>query len=89
MTVTDLVKAPGDLLDFLWDWTDFLGDDTIASVTWTATGLTNTLASNTTTTATVWLGGGTAAQGYPVTCQITTAAGRTAQYTEVVHVMNL
>lgn len=46
-------------------------------------------ASNTTTTATVWIANGTAGNSYPVTCQITTEQGRIAQRTESIAVENL
>jgi hypothetical protein len=37
----------------------------------------------------VWLGGGTADDNYNVTCQITTADGRVAQWSENVNVIAL
>jgi hypothetical protein len=91
-----LVKAPGDVLDFEWDWgTDgwLPQGDTIATVDWTAesgiTVETNPAPSNTSTTATVWIGGGTAGQTYTLTCQITTAAGRVGQWTQDLSIENL
>jgi hypothetical protein len=45
--------------------------------------------SNTTTSATVWIADGTPGHAYPVTCQITTQAGRIAQNTQTVNVLNL
>jgi len=78
------VKAANEVLDYQTNWSDWLGADTISSSTWTAdTGLTVDSDSNTTTTATVWLSGGTASEWdlkrYAVTNQIVTAAGRTAE----------
>lgn len=89
-----LVKAPTDILDFEWDWSVWMpSGDTISSVTFTATsGITietTPPVSHTATTATVWLGSGTAGTTYTVTCQITTAAGRVAQNTQNVNVVNL
>jgi hypothetical protein len=72
-------KDPDAVLDYQFDWSDWLTDgDTIqdASVTATA-GLT--VAPDLTVTATAvtcWLSGGTAGLDYTVTCHIETAGGR-------------
>lgn len=88
------VKAPEDILDFEWDWSVWLPTgDTIASVDWTAdSGVTiedSPASTNTTTNATVWLGGGTAGDTYNVTCQITTAAGRVSQWSQDLNIVDL
>lgn len=88
------VKASTDVLDFEWDWSTWLtGGDTISTVEWTAeSGITVEVSpapSNTTTTATVWIGGGTAGTTYTITCQITTAAARVAQWTQNLTIENL
>lgn len=71
-------KDPDAVLDYTIDWSTWLGDDTIATSGWTVpTGLTEDSDSNTTTTATVWLSGGTVGTVYTVTNEITTAGGRT------------
>ena len=68
---------PDAVLDYLFDWSDWLGADTIASHTVTAaTGLTVNSTEATTTAVTVWLSGGTEGVTYTVTCHIVTAAGR-------------
>lgn len=72
-------KDPDARLDYTVDWgaSGWLGADTIASVAWTVpAGLTSDANTSTTTTATIWLLGGTASTDYTVTCRITTAAGR-------------
>lgn len=70
-------KDPDAVLDYEVDWTAWLGDDTIASSIWlVGTGITQETASNTTTSATIWLSGGTAGSAYQVTNRITTTAGR-------------
>lgn len=78
------------MLDYSIDWEDWLGTDTIASVTWTVpTGLTKDSQSNTTTVATVWLSGGTADTLYAVECRIMTAGGRTQDKTVYLRVAQL
>jgi hypothetical protein len=73
-------KDPNAVLDYALDWADplnsWLGDQTIASVTWTvAPGLTLVSQSNTPTVAQVRLSGGTVGTTYSVACRITTNTG--------------
>lgn len=70
------IKDPDAVLDYLFNWTSFLGGDTISSYTVVASGLTIDSSSNTTTDVTVWLSGGTVYQKATVTCHIVTAGGR-------------
>ena len=73
-----IAKGLTGILDYTFNWADWLGVDTIATATWTVpTGLTKASQSNTTTTATAWLSGGKVGATYQVTCSITTAGGRT------------
>jgi hypothetical protein len=70
-------KSPASLLDYVFDFTDWLDGDTIASYTVSVSGVTLDSDSGTTTAVTVWLDGGTATSGLPsCTCAIVTAAGR-------------
>ena len=72
-------KDPESTLDYMVDWNaeNWLGDDTISSVSWEVPpGLTIENETNTTTTATVWLSGGTVGESYRVTNHIVTAGGR-------------
>jgi hypothetical protein len=71
------LKDPDDVLDYMIDWTAWLGTDSIATSTWVVpVGLTKTTDSHTATTATIWLSGGTANSTYTVTNHIVTAGGR-------------
>ena len=82
------VKDPNAVLDYEWDWSAWLGTDTIASHTVTAaTGLTVDSTEATDTAVTVWLSGGTVGQTYSVTCHVVTAAGREDDRTVTVTVM--
>lgn len=75
-------KDPASVLDYTIDWgTNWLADaETISSSSWTVeSGITQDSDSNTTTTATIWLSGGTAGSVYTVTNQIVTNSGRTAE----------
>lgn len=73
-----LGKNPGAVVDWVFDWADWLGTDTIASYALTEeTGLTIDSDSNTSTTVTVILSGGTDGETYTLDCSVTTAAGLT------------
>ena len=75
-------KDPNAVLDYTVDWETWLGGDTISTSAWTVgTGLTEDSDSNTTTSATVWLSGGTTGTDYACTNRIVTAAGRTEDRT--------
>ena len=83
------IKDPDAVLDFTVSWAEWLAEaeDTITSSTWTAeAGITIDSDSNTTTTATVWLSGGTATERYRVTNEIVTVGGRTDNRTITVKV---
>lgn len=99
------IKAPDEDLDYLFDWAGatapgpwLTGGDTIATSTWTVTGipgliivpgpLTMHTTSNSPTTATVWLSGGTVAAQYAVENTIVTAGGRTAVRTLTVSIFD-
>ncbi len=85
--MTTFIKDPDATLDYTIDWKKFLGTDTISSVTWVVpTGLTQVVVSNTTTTATIWLSGGTLNASYEVTNRMTSAAGRIDDRTFVITV---
>lgn len=79
MAVLDQKKDPDAVLDWVWDWNEWLEEiETISTSTFIASvGITMDSTSNTTKTATVWLSGGTAGQVYQVTNRIVTSAGRT------------
>ncbi len=80
-----IVKDPDAVLDYQFNWASWLGADTIASSSWTVpAGITQDSATNTTTTSTIWLSGGTAQTKYPVINRIVTAAGRTEERTMLV-----
>jgi hypothetical protein len=73
-------KDPSDIADYVIDWSRFLGVATIASAIVTVeTGITKVQQSNTTTSVTVRLSGGTAGAQYTITCQATLSTGEVFQ----------
>lgn len=81
------LKDPDAALDYVINWSDFLGADTIASDSWTVqTGITSDLQTNTATTSTIWLSGGTIGAEYALTNRIVTAGGRIEDKTIYVRV---
>jgi hypothetical protein len=85
-------KDPASILDYVFDWSTYLGTDTISTSSWSVTpsGLTITspAATNTTTTATVWASSGTVGVIYILTNHITTAGGRTEERSFEIQVVN-
>lgn len=82
-------KDPAAVLDYQIDWSDWLDDDTISTSTWTVpAGITEESSSNTTTTSTIWLSGGTAGQTYTLVNKIITASGRTDERSITINVSN-
>lgn len=73
------VKDPNSVLDYTVDWTSWLStSETISTSTWVVpAGITQSSASNTTTSATIFLSGGTASTTYKVVNRITTNQSRT------------
>lgn len=81
------IKDPQEELDYTVDWSDWLDADTISTSSWDAAdGIDIENESDTATTATVWLSGGTVGTSYRVTNTIVTAAGRTGERTITVKV---
>ena len=75
------VKDPDAILDYVMDWEDVMNlvspADTIVSSTWDADGtLVLDSDSNTSTTATVWVSGGTLSELVNLVNTIITAGGR-------------
>ena len=83
------IKDPQANLDYQVDWATYLGSDTISTSTFSATpGITVGIASNTTTTATIWLSGGIVGQAYNIVNQVVTAGGRTDERSFQIVVMD-
>lgn len=73
-------KDPNATLDYKRDWAVWLAPfgDTILTSAWIVpAGLTKGTDTSTSTTATVWLSGGTAGQSYDVVNRVVTTQGRT------------
>lgn len=74
-----LIKDPNSTLDYAIDWSEWLGEDTVTTSTWAATGVTivdTPPPSHTAGVSTVWVSGGTVGAKATVTNSIVTAAGR-------------
>jgi hypothetical protein len=77
-------KDPDAVLDFLFDWTEWLAvGEAISShtITVSGTGVAVDSSSENSGIITVWLSGGTAGQVDDVNCQIVTDAARTDERT--------
>jgi len=84
----DWTKDPDSVLDYQWDWTEWLDGDVISTATFfVASGITKDSETHDSTTATVWLSGGTEETEYDVTCRVTTANSRTADRTAKIWVV--
>lgn len=72
-------KDVNAVLDYRFDWSDWLQTgETISTSSWTtASGITLSTASATTTTATMWLSSGVNGVSYDLVNRIITSSGRT------------
>lgn len=89
-TITDWVKDPEAVLDWRWDWSEWLADGEVivTSVMTVSAGIVFESDSHSATSTTVWLSGGTSGQPYSVANRITTSAGRTDERTITIRVTN-
>lgn len=85
MTDTLWIQDPEAVLDYQFDWSDWLDvNEAIGTVDVTATeGLTVGTTSEAAGVVTVWLSGGVEGSYYEVRCEITTDAGRTDARTRI------
>ena len=76
-----LLIDPDETLDYVMDWSSWLGADTIDTSSWAVspTGPALSGESNTATTATVFVSGATPGEVYALTSRVVTAGGRTAE----------
>ena len=85
----EFMKDPDAVLEYINDWSAWLVSDTISTSTWVVpTGITKDSDTKTTTSATIWLSGGTAGTDYSIVNRIVTAAGRTDDRTIKVRIRN-
>ena len=72
------VKAPGDLLDYKFDWSAWLqhGEVIIEAIITVPENIILDRQSNDNTSVTAWIGGGVVNTSHLVKCQITTNQGR-------------
>ena len=83
------LKDPDSTVDFAVNWSNWLDVDTIATSVWlTPDGITKDTDTNSTTLTTIWLSGGVLGKLYTITNRITTAAGRTADKSFKVKMVN-
>lgn len=84
-------KDPHSVVDYRVDWSRWLpAGDTILVSDWTIpTGIAMETETNTDTSTTIWLSGGTAGAAYLLINRITTAGGRTQDKTITIRVKEL
>jgi hypothetical protein len=83
-------KDPDAVLDYGWDWSDWLeGGEIISTYLVTVpSGITKDSDSKTDSIVTAWLSGGTLGEIYTVLCHIVTDAGREDDRTIYVAIRN-
>ncbi|HTQ20858.1 hypothetical protein [Mycobacterium sp.] len=88
--MTTFTKDPDAVLDYSIEWSKWLAGDQIQTSTWTAADpdLQAANETNTVTSTTVWLSGGTEGQSYTVTNHITRVGGRTDERSFTIQVEN-
>jgi len=81
MPLTSFIKDPDSVLDYSFDWNEWLesGESISSHVVTVDVGITKDSSDNSSTAVTVWLSGGTAGTSYNIACEIVTSAGRTTE----------
>ena len=89
MTEKEFFKDPDSILDYAFDWSDWLESaETISSHVITVdTGLTKDSDSESSGLVTIWLSGGTAGTDYTVACKIVTSLSRTDERSVLIQCM--
>jgi hypothetical protein len=79
MPIDTIPKDPDAVLDYVFDWSPWLGDgETISShVVTVGSGITKDSDSESSGVVTIWLSGGTHGSDYLVACKIVTSMSRT------------
>ena len=104
MTIdTSFTKDPDAVLDYKFDWAPLTNGASGGASDWLASGETistktvtpsdgitvdGSEITDTDTSVTLWLSGGTAGQDYTVACKIVTSDSRTDERTITIHVRN-
>jgi len=82
-------KDPADILDYGWNFTDWLGEDTIQTYNFTIpTGLVEVTNTENNGVVTLWISGGVAKASYIVSCLITTVGQRTKKLSAIFNVVS-
>ena len=79
MTIITIAKDPTAVLDYGFNWANWLAtSETISGSTWTlSSGVTEESSTTTSTTTTIWVSGGTTNTTYTISNAISTSALRT------------
>lgn len=90
MATADWQKDPDAVLDWRWDWSEWLedGETIVDSMMTVSAGLTLDSDTHSLTSTTAWISGGTAGQPYLVSNRITTSAGRVDERSITIRVTN-
>ena len=82
-----LNKDPDAIIDYVFDWTEWLNGDVISTSTFILSGCTNVLDTKTDNTTTIWLSGGTNNLTHSITNRISTIGGRTEDRTLLLNIL--
>lgn len=83
MPIETMTKDPSAVLDYVFDWSDWLqnGEVIVSRVITVGSGITKDSDTETAGVVTIWLSAGTHGSDYLLACEITTNLGRTDERT--------
>lgn len=81
MVLTSFLKDPDSILDYSFDWSDWLesGESISSHIVVVDSGITVDDSGYSSTVVTIWLSGGTAGTNYNIACKIVTSESRTVE----------